>query len=344
MILAGLDEAGYGPLLGPLVVGCCALRLEGEEAAAAALCACEDDGELRAPCVWKRLRKLLSKNRLRSGRKLHVNDSKIVYNPNLGLKELERSVLTLANCAAPRAGSAGTAGPIHHLEALLERVAPHVLADLPGYAWYAPPPDEPFPIENDPASVGIFANALRQEMDKSATHCVHLAARVVLERQLNALLAGTRNKSNALFSVAAIHLDQLIRRFGEQGLIVFCDRQGARDHYGRALLEMFPDWSLEILREIDGVSDYRLRRGPHVVRLVFCEKAETQCLPVAVASMLSKYLREALMRRFNAYWQAQLPQLEPTAGYYSDGTRFLRDIQGKREELGIADDLLVRAR
>lgn len=28
MILAGLDEAGYGPLLGPLVVGCCAISVD----------------------------------------------------------------------------------------------------------------------------------------------------------------------------------------------------------------------------------------------------------------------------------------------------------------------------
>ena len=28
MILAGIDEAGYGPLLGPLVVGCCAFEVE----------------------------------------------------------------------------------------------------------------------------------------------------------------------------------------------------------------------------------------------------------------------------------------------------------------------------
>jgi hypothetical protein len=67
-------------------------------------------------------------------------------------------------------------------------------------------------------------------------------------------------------------------------------------------------------------------------------------MSVAYASMLSKYLRESLMRRFNAYWKSQLPDLEPTAGYYNDGLRFLRDIQTKRAELGIDDGMLIRCR
>ena len=74
------------------------------------------------------------------------------------------------------------------------------------------------------------------------------------------------------------------------------------------------------------------------MRIFFREKAEADSLPVAVASMLSKYLREAMMRRFNAFWLHHLPDLPPTAGYYNDGTRFLADIAQKCQELGITDD------
>jgi ribonuclease HII len=81
-----------------------------------------------------------------------------------------------------------------------------------------------------------------------------------------------------------------------------------------------------------------------VVRIVFAEKAEAQCLPVAVASMVSKYLRETLMRRFNAYWRREVPGVEPTAGYHPDGVRFAERIADARARLGIRDEDLIRAR
>src|SRR5207244_332083 len=129
--------------------------------------------------------KICQKTRSRSGKRIHVNDSKLVYVN--GLKELERSVLTLA-------GALCGDGELHEdLPALLSAVAPHVVDELSGYRWYTAAADEKFPIENQSASIKAFANALRQEMKRSGTICVHLAARVVLEKQFNRMIDGTRN-------------------------------------------------------------------------------------------------------------------------------------------------------
>jgi len=320
MILAGLDEAGYGPLLGPLVVGCCAFRVA-------------DPGAEELPCVWKRLRRIASKKKTASGKKLHFNDSKIVYSPSIGLKPLERSVLALSHA---------TYGAADDLPSLLRQVAPHVLDDLRGYPWYQPAENERFPLEHQVAAVRILGDTLSREMEQNGAKCVHLAARVVCERQFNRLVSATRNKASVLFSTGAIHLDYLMNHFGQQGLTIFCDRQGGREHYGSLLRLMFDAWALEIIDEREAASEYHLTRDGHVVRILFREKAEAQCLPVAAASMLCKYLREALMRRFNAFWAIHMPDVPPTAGYYKDGGRFLRDIDVKRREMGITDDELVR--
>ena len=361
MIVAGIDEAGYGPLLGPLIVGCCAFEVEPEGAGGESPPATDGEDEASwegssesvdsavatrsakprqvectaPPCLWKRLRKHVSKNRTKNGRKLHVNDSKVVYSPAGGLKELERSILALlAACGEwPR-----------DLHALLERTAEGAVEELGGYAWYQAPPDEAFPIEQDALPVRLFAKALRTEMARCKTRMVHLAGRVVFERRLNRMFDATRNKSSTLWSITASHLDHLLRHFGRRDLCITCDRQGARGHYGSLLRLMFDEWSLEILREGEERSEYLLTQGGHTVSLIFCEKAEAQCMPVAVASMLSKYLREAMMRRFNAYWHGHVPDVQPTAGYYGDGVRFLHDIDAKRRELGVCDEDLIRSR
>jgi hypothetical protein len=50
------------------------------------------------------------------------------------------------------------------------------------------------------------------------------------------------------------------------------------------------------------------------------------------------------MLRFNAFWQAHVPDLQPTAGYPEDAKRFKQQIAATQKRLGIADKNLWRKR
>ena len=185
-----------------------------------------------------------SKTRTRDAKKLHVNDSKLVYNTSAGLKELERSVLAVASACGEF--------PVD-LEAFLSRVAPAVVGEMRRYPWYREEWQTQFPLEQEGMSVKLFANALRAEMNRVNTRCVHLAARVICEGELNRMFDATRNKSNVLFSVAAGHLDDLLRNFGDRDLVIICDRQG-----GRAAL--WADASADVRRVV--APDHQRNRRP----------------------------------------------------------------------------------
>ena len=69
-----------------------------------------------------------------------------------------------------------------------------------------------------------------------------------------------------------------------------------------------------------------------MLRIRFQAKGES-ILPTALASMVSKYLREVSMDRFNTWWREHIPGLMPTAGYPEDARRFRGEIAEKMEEL-----------
>ena len=122
-----------------------------------------------------------------------------------------------------------------------------------------------------------------------------------------------------------------------------CDKHGGRNRYGPLLAEHFPEWLIEVRGEGRQRSVYRFGPPERRVEVCFRTKAES-CLPAALASMASKYLRELAMRAFNDFWRRRVPGLAPTAGYPLDARRFKEAIAAVQAELGIDDRVFWRCR
>ena len=122
---------------------------------------------------------------------------------------------------------------------------------------------------------------------------------------------------------------------------IVCDKHGGRNRYANLLSEHFPDSLMEIYDESRQRSVYRFGPAERRVEIRFQTKAEVH-LPVALASMASKYFRELAMQSFNDFWQARVSCLRPTAGYPQDAKRFKAQIAAVQEKLGINDRILWR--
>jgi ribonuclease HII len=319
-ILAGIDEAGFGPVLGPLVVS-------------AAVFSVPDDAVDR--CLWQALASAVTRKAFRRSPCLPIADSKSLHVRTDGPVHLERGVLGMARQLGAIPGA---------LPELLARLAPDAVGRLPEYPWYAGQ-ELPLPRQADATDLSLRANAAAEAMRRSGTALECLRAECVLVGEYNRLVAATRNKAVALLGVTGRLIWRAFDAYaGTHPMRIMVDRQGGRKHYLTMLQRMFEGASIRILEESDQSSAYHLTHGHRQAVIHFATGAEGLSLPVALASMLSKYLRELLMELLNRWWVQRVEGLRPTAGYYVDGHRFLRDIEPALAESAIDRDKLVRSR
>lgn len=318
-ILVGIDEAGYGPVLGPLIVS------------ATAWCVPDDAAE---QCLWERLRESVCRRPVRRDRRLPILDSKKLFHRKTGLAGLERSALTVLRLAGTEPAS---------FRDLLGRVCPDTLGQLDLYPWYRDF-DLDLPVSLEPGTLGTQANALRLDCVRQQVTFAGAFSEALPEGHFNRLVSNTRNKSVVLLGLVLRVLSRAMAAGGDQPVRVFVDRQGGRARYAAHLLTAFDGYDLQILEESPERSAYALRRKGGEVRVEFVVSGEDHHLPVALASIVSKYLRELFMIGLNRYWAGRVPGLSPTAGYYTDGHRFLKDIAPALREAGVDRSLLVRMR
>ena len=102
---------------------------------------------------------------------------------------------------------------------------------------------------------------------------------------------------------------------------------------------------LKILKESEATSSYALTGDGHIMKIHFLAKGDDRQLPIALASMTSKYVRELFMEILNDHFAKHCPDIAPTAGYYKDGMRFLDDLKNADLDPSLTPtSLLVRQR
>jgi hypothetical protein len=170
-----------------------------------------------------------------------------------------------------------------------------------------------------------------------------VAAVVVCPARFNALLDAHGSKGAVLSEALALLLRAgLAQSAGTEAVCFFIDKHGGRNAYAAVIQHALPGGMPVALQEGLARSAYRVAGLGRPVSLTFEPRADSAHFCVALASMTSKYLRELLMGEFNAFWQARVPGLKPTAGYPGDAGRFLEAIRPAARKLKIAEEALWR--
>jgi hypothetical protein len=307
-----MDEAGYGPNLGPLVVTATVWEVP------------EDPDNFN---FWKACRGAVRRKAGNDGR-LHVADSKVVYQPARGLGELERSVLALTGLLGewPRTWRELRDRVVRERHATSESCGP----------WHAED-DVELPTASEAKLIDSGHGRIVRCLDKCGVKLRAICSDMVAEERFNRMTAAAGSKGAALTEISLSLLACCLPEDVDQPVLVLADKHGGRNCYSGPLTEATGGRFITILEESRERSRYRA--GACEFRF---EPRGERHLPIAVASMVSKYLREVSMITFNRFWQRHIPTLKPTKGYPGDSRRFWKDIRATQQSLGIADDLLWR--
>ena len=311
--LIGMDEAGLGPNLGPFVVAVTVWDVPGSPF------------EFE---FWKTFEDVLTNSPTADDTRMHVADSKQVFQPKHGFDALERGVLAALrlNGLEPRS--------FEQLCQFLSMETAQRLGESEIPPWYR---DHPLELPTEPIDVKV-GDAWRASCQRHGVRLVAIKAAIVEPQQFNQLIREYDNKS-LVVSRVAFQLLRSVWNPDETEAFIVGDKHGGRNRYDQLLSEVLDGEMIFRMEEGADRSDYRV--GKTVLR--FQPRAEEHG-PVALASMTAKYVRELAMSRFNRFWADHVEGLKPTQGYPVDAKRFRSEIAETQRKLGITDEVLWRNR
>lgn len=311
--LIGMDEAGYGPNLGPLVITATAWQV------------------VDAPheCnLWRLLDDAVSEHPSCPHSRLHIADSKRVFSPAKGLASLETSVLTLLRWGGYETDS------LMSLWSQLAVAQPQADEQEP---WFLC--DVRLPVAVDEGVLRRQLVRLSRCGDRRGVVPPRVACDIVLTERFNRLSAQYDSKGRTLSSLSLSLLARVWGGAAGDNCLVIADKHGGRNRYDDLLADVLDGEMIFRIQERRECSIYRVGR----TEIRFQMNGESH-FPVAAASLVAKYLREIAMLAFNRFWRAEIPNLKATQGYPRDARRFRDQIAARQAALKIPDRMLWRER
>ena len=244
LIYAGIDEAGYGPLLGPLCVGCVVVRV-----------ADHDPGD-GAPDLWQRLEEIVCRTKSDSRGRIAIDDSKKLKGARSAkrhpMARIERAVLSAASAVGGSDVIADEASLLNFLGA----------DDTASKLRPVDRDSRPLPVGGDAGTLAIDAARFARGCTAAGVEPILMQVDARSPEAFNRDLKRTRNKASVNLECVMrhVHAARVAAAAAEPGSHprIIVDRLGGRLRYREELARAFPGSSIVVVAEHPDLSRYRL--------------------------------------------------------------------------------------
>jgi ribonuclease HII len=300
MIVVGIDENGLGPVLGPMIVTATAFRTP-----------------LYSEDVFWQL----------SDAELPADDSKIVFKSRKKAVA-ETAVLQWMQLLRTHPQTA---------ETLYRGIDPTTRSPCPFELPFGCRLPDSLPIPCFGGRDSALTSQIRERFSTAAIEPLCCTAVISCPGHFNETVSPLgRNKLQFDFDMMLQLVDRIRIRFPDEFILALCGKIGGTRCY-LPWFESSGKVNVVIRQEERNESRYQLGEDTEIR---FIKDGDSLHLPVAVASMIGKYLRELQMAELN---QLLAPDAPPVSGYRDPRTKqFIHDTGKRRQQLALPARCFLR--